>query len=63
MCNIVDEEKMLAELRHAGQQVKSGHYIRYEDMKSWLLSRDTDHELPLPKCGCGARHDDGAPCR
>jgi predicted transcriptional regulator len=51
------EEKMLAELRHADRQVKSGHYIRHEDMKAWLLSWGTDHELPLPKCVCGARHD------
>ena len=48
--------KMLAELRHADRQVKSGHYIRHEDMKAWLLSWGTDHE-PLPKCVCGARHD------
>ena len=51
------EEKMLAELRQADRQVTSGHYIRHEDMKAWLLSWGTDHELPLPKCVCGARHD------
>lgn len=58
MCNIVDQEKMLAELRQADRQIKSGHYIRHEDMKAWLLSWGANHELPLPKCVCGARHDD-----
>jgi predicted transcriptional regulator len=53
-----DQEKMLAELRRADHQAKSGHYIRHEDMKAWLLSWGTDHELPLPKCVCGAVHDD-----
>jgi RHH-type transcriptional regulator, rel operon repressor / antitoxin RelB len=60
---VADQEKMLAELRQADQQVKSGHYIRHEDMKAWLLSWGTDHELPLPKCVCGAMHDDSTPCR
>jgi hypothetical protein len=32
------EETMLAELRQADRQVKSGHFIRHEDMKAWLLS-------------------------
>ena len=60
---VADQEKMLAEFRQADRQVKSGHYIRHEDMKAWLLSWGTDHELPLPKCICGQRHDDGPPCR
>jgi RHH-type transcriptional regulator, rel operon repressor / antitoxin RelB len=60
---VADQEKMLAELRQADRQVKAGHYIRHEDMKSWLLSWGTDHELPLPKCVCGASHDDSPPCR
>jgi len=59
---VADQEKMLVELRQADRQVKSGHYIHHEDMKAWLLSWGTDHELPLPKCVCGKRHDDG-PCR
>src|SRR5882757_6257815 len=60
---VADQEKMLAEVRQADQQVKSGHYIRHEDMKAWLLSWGTDRELPLPKCVCGAEHDDGPQCR
>ncbi len=60
---VADQEQMLAEIRQADRQVKSGHYIRHEDMKAWLLSWGTDRELPLPKCVCGAKHDDGPPCR
>jgi predicted transcriptional regulator len=41
-----------AEIRLAVRQVKAGHYIKHEDMKAWLLSWGTDHELP-PKCVCG----------
>ena len=59
---VADQEKMLAEVRLADRKVKSGHYIRHEDMKAWLLSWGTDHELPLPKCVCGAAHD-GPACR
>jgi len=51
------EGRLLTELHQADRQVKSGHYIRHEDMKAWLLSWATDYELPLPKCVCGARHD------
>jgi predicted transcriptional regulator len=60
---VADQQKMLSELRHADRQVKSGHYIRHEDMKAWLLSWGTDHELPLPKCVCGRQHDDEPLCR
>jgi len=34
--------------------VKSGHYIKHEDVKAWLLSWGTDRELPPPKCACGS---------
>jgi|SRR5438270_7566033 len=60
---VADQENMLAELRQADRQVKSGHYIRHEDMKAWLLSWGTDHELPLPKCVCGQIHNDETLCR
>jgi len=60
---VADQERMLAELRQADRQVKSGHYIRHEDMKAWLLSWGTDHELPPPKCACGRQHDDESLCR
>ena len=60
---VADQERMLAEVRQGARQVKSGHYIRHEDMKAWLLSWGTDHELPPPKCVCGEEHDDEALCR
>ncbi len=58
-----DQERMLGEIRQADRQVKSGHYVRHEDMKAWLLSWGTDRELPPPKCACGKHHDDEALCR
>jgi predicted transcriptional regulator len=60
---VTDQERMLAEIRQADRQVKSGHYIRNEDMKAWLLSWGTDHELPPPKCACGKIHDGEELCR
>lgn len=55
---IADQESMRAEIRQADRQVKAGHYIRHADMKAWLLSWGTSHELPPPKCICGKAHDD-----
>jgi predicted transcriptional regulator len=61
---VADQERLLAEIRQADSQVNSGHYIKHEDMKAWLLSWGTEHELPPPKCACGRKHDDDeAPCR
>jgi predicted transcriptional regulator len=60
---VADQERMLAEVRQADKQVAAGHYIPHEDMKAWLLSWGTDHELPPPKCVCGKDHDDEALCR
>src|SRR5262249_50254501 len=55
---VTDQERLWAEIRREDKQIKSGHYVRHEDMKAWLLSWGTDHELPPPKCVCGAVHDD-----
>jgi predicted transcriptional regulator len=60
---VVDQERMLAEVRLADRQIKSGHYIKNDDMKAWLLSWGTEHELPVPKCVCGKEHDDEALCQ
>jgi RHH-type transcriptional regulator, rel operon repressor / antitoxin RelB len=60
---VSDQERMLAEVRQADRQVKSGHYIKNEDMKAWLLSWGTEHELPVPKCVCGKAHDDETLCQ
>ena len=60
---VSDQERMLAEVRQADRQVKTGHYVRNEDMKAWLLSWGTEHELPVPKCVCGKGHDDETLCQ
>jgi predicted transcriptional regulator len=60
---VADQERLLAEVRQADRQVKSGHYVKHDDMKAWLLSWGTDHETPPPKCVCGKAHDDEALCR
>ena len=60
---VADQERLLAESRQAERQVKSGHYIKHEEMKAWLLSWGTEHELPPPKCVCGKTHDDESLCR
>ena len=51
---VSDQERM--------RQIKSGHYVKNEDMKAWLLSWGTDRELPPPKCACGREHDDETLC-
>jgi RHH-type transcriptional regulator, rel operon repressor / antitoxin RelB len=58
-----DQERMLAEVRQAERQMDAGHYIRHQDMKAWLLSWGTEHELPPPKCVCGKNHDGEELCR
>lgn len=60
---VADQERMLAEIRQAGRQIKSGHYIKHQDMKAWLLSWGTDHEKLPPKCACGKDHNDETLCR
>jgi len=60
---VADQEKLLAEVRQADRQIKSGHYVKHEDMKAWLLSWGTNRELPPPKCACGKDHDDEKLCR
>lgn len=60
---VTDQERLLAQVRQADRQVKSGHYVRHADMKAWLLSWGTDRELPPPRCVCGKTHDDEALCR
>ena len=60
---VADQERMLADIRTADRQVESGHYVRHEDMKAWLLSWGTSSELPPPKCVCGNEHGDEPLCR
>lgn len=60
---VSDQERLLSDLRQADRQVDSGHYIKHEDMKSWLLSWGTANEMQPPKCVCGKQHDDEALCQ
>lgn len=62
-CYVADQERMLAEIQQGERQVKSGHYVKDEDVRAWLLSWGTKQELPLPKCVCGKEHNDEALCR
>jgi predicted transcriptional regulator len=57
---VADQERMLAEVRQADHHAQTGHYIKHEDMKAWLLSWGTNRELPPPKCVCGKNHDAAA---
>ena len=50
---VADQERLMADVAQADRQVKSGHYIRNEDVKAWLLSWGSKHELPVPRCVCG----------
>ena len=60
---VADQERLLAEIRQSDRQFKAGHYVRHDDMRAWLLSWGTDHELPPPKCVCGKEHNDEELCR
>jgi predicted transcriptional regulator len=60
---VADQERMLAEIGQAERQAASGHFIKHDVMKAWLLSWGTKHELPPPKCVCGKNHDDEVLCR
>jgi predicted transcriptional regulator len=59
---VADQERLMAEAGQADRQVKSGHYLRNEDVKAWLLSWGTKHELPVPRCVCGKQHDGDKLC-
>jgi len=54
---ISDQERMVADIRRGERQMDSGHYVRHEDVRAWLLSWSTRRELPPPKCVCGESHD------
>ena len=60
---VLDQERIMAEVRQGEAQIKSGHYIPHKAMREWLLSWGTDHELSPPACACGKEHDDEALCR
>src|SRR5579872_4842847 len=53
---VADQKRLVTEVRRAEREVASGHYIRHEDMRAWLLSWGTEQEVPPPKCACGKDH-------
>jgi predicted transcriptional regulator len=55
---VADQERLSAEIRQGDREIASGHYVKDEDMRAWLLSWGTKHELPPPKCVCGKNHDE-----
>jgi predicted transcriptional regulator len=46
---VQEQERQLESIRRGFAEIESGHYIRHETMKAWLLSLGSDHELPAPK--------------
>jgi hypothetical protein len=41
---VFDQKRILSAVRQTDRQVKSGHYVKNEDMKDWLLSSGTEHD-------------------
>ena len=60
---VMDQERIMAEVRLGEAQIESGHYVSQKAMKAWLLSWGTDRELPPPACACGKEHSDEDFCR
>src|SRR4029077_20503471 len=60
---VMDQERIMAEVRQGEAQIESGHYVPQNAMKAWLLWWGTDHELPPPSCACGKEHNDEDLCR
>lgn len=55
---VADQSRMIEEARAAEREFATGHYIKHDDMRAWLLSWGTGHELPPPKCACGRDHSE-----
>jgi predicted transcriptional regulator len=53
---LADQERLGADLCTSDRQLKSGHYIPQAEVKAWLLSWGTKHEISPPKCVCGKHH-------
>src|SRR5258708_39650804 len=60
---VSDQERMLAEVRQADRQGKSGHYIRNAGMKAWVLSWGTEHGVPVPGGVFGKRKEEETACQ
>ncbi len=57
-----EQQRQLASIRRGIEEAKAGHYIPHQQMKAWLLSLGSKHELPPPKCVCGESHDEPSRC-
>jgi len=55
---VVQQERELKSMLRGFAELEAGHCIPHEEMKAWLLSLGSDHELPPPKCACGEIHDE-----
>ena len=55
---VQEQQRQLESIRRGFTEIEAGHYIAHEDMKAWLLSLASTHELPAPKCVCGKAHDE-----
>jgi hypothetical protein len=56
-----EELRQSESIRRGFAEIEAGHYIPHEAMKTWLLSLNSDHDVPPPKCVCGESHDEPAP--
>ncbi|MBF0269295.1 MAG: CopG family ribbon-helix-helix protein [Alphaproteobacteria bacterium] len=48
---VKSESDYLAAVDEGRQAARAGRTIPHEEMRAWLLSWGTDHELPPPKVG------------
>ncbi len=60
---VADEAEPDSGAETANEQVESGHYVKHEDMKAWLLSWGSSQQLLLPQCVFGNEHDNEELCR
>jgi predicted transcriptional regulator len=58
--HIQTQLEQLRSIRCGIAEIEAGHYIPHEAMKAWLLSLNSDHALPPPRCVCGESHDQPA---
>jgi predicted transcriptional regulator len=45
-----EDAAFIAAVEQAQASLAAGHSVPYEQVRRWLLSWGTDHELPPPEC-------------
>jgi predicted transcriptional regulator len=55
---VQEQQRQLESIHRGFAEIEAGHYIPHEDMKAWLLSLGSEHELRAPRCVCGKSHDE-----